>query len=231
MHSSCIRLLIADDHPLFRQGLRRFFELEPGFMVVAEAADGEQAVERCRALQPDVVLLDVNMPRMTGLEALAGLRVAAPHTAAILFTAAIERREVLEAVMLGARGVMLKSADGDELLRCVHRVAAGGYWVEHATINDLVAALHEQAMPPPARPATPAVLTRRESQIVSAILRGASNSEIGLAFGLRDQTVRNYLTRIFHKVGVSTRLELALFAIERGLRDAPAPRATVAAHS
>jgi two-component system, NarL family, nitrate/nitrite response regulator NarL len=221
MNPPPLRIVIADDHPLFRHGVRQLLESE-GFSVVGEAPDGERALDACSALHPDVVLLDVCMPRLSGMEALARLRERAPQTAAVLLTASLERREILEAVMLGARGVVLKDAGGDLLVRCIRQVAAGGYWVEHGAINDLVAALREDQAAPNLPQAAPSTLTPREAQIVSAVANGATNADIGRTFGLRDQTVKNHLTRIFDKLGVSTRLELAVYAFAHGLGEAPA---------
>jgi DNA-binding NarL/FixJ family response regulator len=210
-----IRIVVADDHPLFREGLRYLLAAEPGFDVVGEATDGEEALRLCAALAPDIVLLDVDMPRLTGLEVLTRLRDAAGTTGALIVTAAVERRTMLEAVMLGARGVLLKTAPPDVLVQSIREVAAGGCWIEHAAIDDLVAALRGSGSP--ASMAEGVRLTPREQQIVSAITGGASNSDIGRTFGLRDQTVKNHLTRIYEKTGVASRLELALFALSHGL--------------
>jgi two-component system, NarL family, nitrate/nitrite response regulator NarL len=216
--SSSIRIVLADDHALLREGVRRLLEMGPGFIVVGEAEDGAQAVAQCLALRPDIVLLDVCMPRVTGMEALSRLREECPGTAAVLLTAGIDRRGILEAVMLGARGVVLKSVDPDVLLKCVREVASGGYWLEHGAINDLVGNL--RAGLPDVGSTSPSEmvhLTRRERQIVSAVIAGATNADIGRAFGLCHQTVKNHLTRIFGKLGVTTRLELAVYAIDHDL--------------
>ncbi len=219
MHQpSPVRLIIADDHALFREGVRRFLDTEADFRVVGEAADGEAAVTQCRLLQPDVLLLDVSMPRLSGIEALDRLRQAAPRTAVVLLTARVERRELLEGIMLGIRGLILKTADTDTLAMCVRRVASGGYWIENDSLVDLVEALRSPQSPAP--PPRPVSFTPRESQIVRAVTEGASNADISRTFGLSGQTVKNHLTRIFDKVGVSTRVELALYVIAHGTVDA-----------
>jgi DNA-binding NarL/FixJ family response regulator len=220
-YSSSIRILVADDHGLFRDGLRQFLSTESDFLVVGEAADGEEAVERCRGLQPDVLLLDVCMPRVSGIEALDRLRNVSPRTSVVLLTAGIERRILLEALILGIRGLVLKSAETETLVRCIRTVAAGGYWVEHAAIGDLVATLRtpDRTARPPA--VLSVVFTHRERQILSEVIQGASNAEIGRTFGLRDQTVKNHMTKIFDKAGVSTRVELALYAINHGFGELP----------
>jgi two-component system, NarL family, nitrate/nitrite response regulator NarL len=223
MHVPSIRVVIADDHTLFREGVRRFLEVEGGISVVGEAADGTEALDLCRRLQPDVALLDVSMPRMTGIEVLHLLRPAAPSTAAVLLTATIARRELLEAVILGARGVVMKASESDRLICCIREVASGGYWLEHEAIGDLVESLRSRggAATGAPRPIRPQRLTRREAQIAAAVGRGASNAEIASAEGLSAQTVKNHLTRIFDKLDVSTRLELALYAVSHRIGEEP----------
>jgi two-component system, NarL family, nitrate/nitrite response regulator NarL len=217
--SPSIRIVVADDHLLFREAVRRFLATEPDFLVVGEAADGEEAVAQCGRLKPDVLLLDVSMPRLSGIDALARLRKEPLTTAVVLLTAGIDRGDLLEALILGVRGVVLKTAETDTLVKCIRTVASGGFWIEHGAIGDLVEKLRSPGQPP--RPSAavpkPPSLTPRELQIVSAVINGASNADIGESFGLRGQTVKNHLTKIFDKVGVSTRVELALYALNHGL--------------
>jgi DNA-binding NarL/FixJ family response regulator len=215
-----IRTLIADDHGLFRDALRQLLALQPDVTVVGEAADGEAAAEACARLEPDVLLLDLAMPRLSGIEAMERIKKRSPGTAVVLLTASIERHELFEALLLGARGVILKTAETDTLLECIRTVAAGGYWFEQGTVGSLVAILRSSEATPraPARAAT--AFTLRERQIMSAVMDGATNAEIGQTFGLRDQTVKNRLTRIFDKAGVSTRVELALYALHHRIGDA-----------
>ena len=120
--SPSIRIVVADDHALFREGVRQFLAMEQDFVVVGEASDGEETVDRCQQPHPDVLLLDVCMPRVSGIEALDRLRRICPRTAVVLLTAGIERRTLLEALMLGVRGVVLKSAETDTLLKCIRTV-------------------------------------------------------------------------------------------------------------
>lgn len=216
-----IHTLIADDHALFRDALRQLFALHTDISIVGEAADGDAAADACARLQPHVLLLDVAMPRVSGIEALDQIRKTSPATAVVLLTASIERQELFEALLLGARGVILKTAETETLLDCVRTVASGGYWFEQGTVGSLVAMLRssETAVRAPAKQAP--VFTPRERQIMSAVMEGATNAEIGHAFGLCDQTVKNRLTRIFDKAGVSTRVELALYALHHCIGDAP----------
>lgn len=212
------RIVIADDHPIFRDGLRRLLEAEPSFQVIGEAGDGQQAVQQVAALRPDILLLDLAMPRSNGLQALQELLDLGFPVRAVLLTAAIDSAETIKALQLGARGVILKESATQLLYKCLHAVMNGEYWVGHERVQDIVH--HLRAASRPAQASTPVMmLTRRELQIVAAIVEGASNKDIGQEFGLSEQTVKNHLSHIFDKVGVSNRLELALFAVHHKLLD------------
>lgn len=209
-----IRIAIADDHPIFRDGLKRLLESEPGFTVVAEGADGVEATRLVRDVHPDVLLLDIAMPRMGGLETLTTLEVDSTHV--ILLTAAVEPAELLQAVQLGARGVVLKESATRQLIEGIHRVMEGKYLIGTEVADNLAQAVRYAA---PQRPRQYG-LTAREFEIVSAIVDGQSNRDIAEHLSISLQTVKHHLTSIFDKTGVSTRLELALFAIRQGLVDA-----------
>jgi DNA-binding NarL/FixJ family response regulator len=212
-----VTIVIADDHPIFRDGLRRLLEAEPGFRVVGEAATPSQAVDAVRRLLPDVLLLDLSMPGGGGLAALRGL--AAPGTGSgtrtILLTAAIERHEQAAAAELGARGIIMKESATELLIACLRAVVAGQAWLGTGPVPDLATAVHRRGGP---RSPLPAVtLTPRELDIVAAIVDGASNREIARRFEISLQTVKNHLSVIFEKLGVSTRLELALHVLQHNL--------------
>jgi DNA-binding NarL/FixJ family response regulator len=211
------RILIADDHPLVRDGLRKLLELQPGLAVVGEAADGLEAVQRTRELKPDVLLLDVAMPRMNGLEALQELADAGIPTRIVLLTAAIEREETVLALRLGAAGIVLKESATQLLYRCIRAVMNGELWVGHERIVDLMQSLRklDRAAAGEAPPAER--LTARQLQVVAAVVDGASNKDIAAQIGVSEQTVKNQLSRIFDLLGVSSRLELALYAVHHRL--------------
>lgn len=213
-----IRIVIADDHPIFRDGLRKLLEAESGLKVVGEASDGAEAVAMARQLTPDILLLDLAMPRLPGIEALRELVSTPTPVRTILLTAAIERAQIVEALQLGARGVVLKESATQMLLRGIRTVMAGQYWVGRESVSDLVATLRD-LMPSGAEQARQKSfgLTPRELEVVSAIVAGYTNKDIAQKFTISEQTVKHHLTNIFDKLGVSTRLELALFAVNHHL--------------
>lgn len=212
-----IKIGIADDHTILRDGLRRLLETEPQFQIIGEASDGVEAVQLVQSKNPDILLLDLAMPQMPGLEALRELARQRTTTRVILLTAAIEKRQILEALQIGARGVVMKDAATQILLKAIHAVMHGEFWVDREPVKDAVQYLREHAGQPSNEKAKSYGLTRREIEILGTIVSGLSNKEIAQKFSLSEDTVKHHLTNIFDKVGVSSRLELALFAINNRL--------------
>jgi two-component system nitrate/nitrite response regulator NarL len=206
-----VHIAIADDHQIFRDGLRRLLETEPGFEVVAEAIDGLDASRIVRDVHPDVMLLDVAMPRMGGVEALTTMQQDA--TRVILLTAGIEPSELMRAIQLGARGVVLKESATRLLIDGIHCVMDDKYVIGAGVVDDREQAVLQAGT----KENRQYGLTPRELEIVSAIVSGDSNRDIADRLSISLQTVKHHLTSIFDKTGVSTRLELALFAIRHGL--------------
>jgi len=214
------RILIADDHPIFRDGLRRLLETEPDLKVIGEACDGAEAVRLAKQLKPDILLLDLAMPRHPGLEALREMSSASNQNAVrvILLTAAAEKAQIVEALQLGARGIVLKDSATQLLLKAIHTVMAGEYWVGREGVSNLVQYLQTlvKSSGEEARQKKFG-LTPRELEIVSAVVAGYSNKETAEYFKISEDTVKHHLSNIFDKLGVSTRLELALFAVNQSL--------------
>src|SRR5215470_9530858 len=212
-----VRIVIADDHPIFRDGLKRLLEAERSFKVVGEACDGVEAVSLVRQLKPEILLLDLAMPRRPGLEALREMSVDSSTVRVILLTAAAEKDQIVEALQLGARGVVLKDSATQILLKSIRAVMNGEYWVGRESVSNLVhylRSLVDSATTPKQRKYG---LTPREIEIVSAVVAGYTNKEIAEHFKISEDTVKHHLSNIFDKVGVSTRLELALFAVNQAL--------------
>jgi len=212
-----IRVLIADDHPVVRVGLRNMLQSDGRVKVVAEAKDGVEALHMVRTLQPDVLLLDLAMPKLPGMEALRELTSESTTTRTIVLTGLIDKRQILEALQLGARGVILKDAVVDHLSACIRAVMQGQYWLEGRPVQNLVQVLHDlaaQTAPPPRKTFG---LTARELEVVGLITEGSTNKHIAETFGISEETVKRHLTNIFNKLGVGNRLELALFALNHNL--------------
>jgi DNA-binding NarL/FixJ family response regulator len=218
--------VIADDHPIFRDGLRRLLEAEPDLKVIGEACDGAEAVKLTRQLKPDILLLDLRMPLSStgklspeaGLEALRDLSTQSNPVRVIVLTAEATKTEIVEALQLGARGLVLKDSATELLLRSIQTVMMGGYWVGREEVSNLVQYLKTQiqASQEDARKRKYG-LTPRELEIVSAVVAGYSNKEMAGYFKIAEDTVKHHLSNTFDKLGVSTRLELALFAVNHSL--------------
>jgi len=216
--ASRIRLLLADDQVLFRQGLRTILESEPDLEVVGEAGDGLEAVELTRTRQPDVVLMDIRMPRMDGVEATRRIREAGGAQVVILSTYDDDEL-VFEALRVGAAGYLLKDFPAEELIKAIRTVHhGGGVLIPPPIAAKVVAELRRsRGATPPREP-----LTAREEEILGLVARGLSNREIAQTLHLSEGTVKNALSRIYAKLGARDRTQAALWAVQHGLAQ-PAP--------
>jgi DNA-binding NarL/FixJ family response regulator len=212
-----VRIVIADDHPIFRDGLKKLLESEPGLTVVGEAADGREALRLVAEKRPDILLLDFAMPQ-GGLAALRDLAKVGHGVRAILLTATISTEEIVQALEAGVRGVVLKESATDLLFKSMRSVMAGEYWVGREATGNVFESLRRLQQSAEDRNYR---ITPREQEIVAAIVAGLNNRQIAHRFKIAEQTVKHHLSSIYQKLGVSTRLELAMFAVRERLVSAP----------
>ena len=208
-----IRIVVADDHPVVRIGVSNMLAECEGFEVVGEATDGDEAITATLELQPDILLLDVSMPRLPGLEAMRAIMNGPSNAKILLLTSTITTQQIIEALQIGARGIVLKDALANHLQTAIRTVFTGDYWIGGKRVVNLVSALHELMQKAAVPQRKTYGLTPRELEVVGCIVEGCSNRDIAKQFSLSEETVKRHLSNIFDKTGVSTRLELALFAI------------------
>ncbi|PYQ88478.1 MAG: DNA-binding response regulator [Acidobacteria bacterium] len=228
-HNAPVRVVIADDHPTFRDGLTRLLETDGDLHVVGSAGDGEEATRLVEQLEPDLLLLDVAMPRKPGLVALRELRERSVRARIILVTAALDRDELISGLQLGAQGIVLKESASEVLFKSIHAAVACQSWFGRNRVADPTTALQQLLASHPQPSRKHFGLTPRELEIISVILGGYSNGEIATKFSISEKTVKHHLTNIFDKLGVSNRLELALFAVHHKIGLTPVPVAAPAA--
>jgi two-component system, NarL family, nitrate/nitrite response regulator NarL len=224
MGSSQFRILLADDHAMFRDGLKRLIALEPDLRVIGESGDVASTVRLTTQLQPDIVLLDMAMPGGGGLDVLKSLsNNPSIRTRVIVLTAASARSSLIEALQVGARGIVLKESVASVAFTSIRAVMKGEYWVGDGEVGGLVQAILRLMTKSDNgdRRTNRFGLTPREMDIVPQVAAGASNKDIAQLFSLREDTVKHHLSNIFDKLGVGSRLELAIFAINHGLGEPP----------
>jgi DNA-binding NarL/FixJ family response regulator len=214
MSDQAIRILIADDHPVFRFGLRALLESQPDMVVVEEAETGEEAIQVAASLQPDVVLMDVNMPDLNGIEATRRITATASETAILIITM-FDDDTVFTAMQAGARGYLLKGAQGTETLRAVRAVANGEVIFSPGVAEQMMAYFARGRKPEPDAPFPD--LTQRESEILELLAQGLTNTAIAEKLVLSPKTIRNQVSDIYSKLQVATRSEAILKAREAGL--------------
>ncbi|MGA1995569.1 MAG: response regulator transcription factor [Bryobacteraceae bacterium] len=222
--TSKIRIVVADDHPIFRDGLCRLLALEEDFQVVAQAEDGRQVLEVLQQHEPDILLLDLKMPGLDGLATLQRIQTARGKTRVIVLTASDDKNEFVQAMKLGTSGIVLKQTATDMLIKSIRKVHAGEIWLDShttaAVIRQFVANEDIPQMPSPVnstRERERSPLSQREREIVALVAQGFKNKEMAEKMFISEQTVKNHLHNIFDKLGVSDRLELALYAIHNNL--------------
>lgn len=213
--SDTIRLLLVDDQRLMRDGLRTLLELEPDLQVVGEAENGEAALELYPQVSPDVVLMDIRMPVMDGVEATSRLREKWPEARVIILTTFDDDEYIFEGLRAGAVGYLLKDVSSGELADAIRTVAAGGSMIEPSVARKVLAEFARLAAPAPPKLVDP--LSEREREILRLVSQGLTNKEIAAKLYLAEGTVKNYVTSILQKIGVRDRTQAALRAREMGL--------------
>jgi two-component system, NarL family, response regulator DegU len=209
---SDIRILLCEDQTLVRHGLRTILELEPGMAVVGEAADGEEAVQRALKLRPDIVLMDIQMPRRSGVEATALITAACPQTRVIVLTTFDYEEYVFDAVKAGAMGYLLKDVPVPELMDTIRRVHAGESFIQPRVASKLLLEFGRRSRAP-----VEEELTEREREVLSLLAAGASNREIGARLYLAEGTVKNHVSNILSKLHAANRTHAVSLAREQGL--------------
>jgi DNA-binding NarL/FixJ family response regulator len=210
-----LRIVLVDDHALFRTGLRRLLT-ERGIDVIGEAGSGEEAVQLVRELAPDVVLMDINLPRMSGVEATSQIGGLAPEVRVLVLTISAEEHDVVDAVMAGACGYLLKDSPVEQLVAGIQAASEGESLVSPSIAAQLLRRLREGPTPPAEREVLHE-LTPRELEILRLIAAGQENAEIAAALYLSPKTVKNNVTRILKKLQLRNRIEAAVYATKRGL--------------
>ena len=215
-----IRVVLADDHPIVREGLRKLLTLEEDIEVVGEAENGEQVVDVVRQTSPDVLVLDLRMPQMDGLRALQALSDLGHKVRVIVLTASEDKNEFVQAMKLGCSGIVLKQTAPELIVKSIRKVHAGEIWLDSYTT---AAVMRQFSTSPeviagqPQRARSRSPLSQREREIVGLVAQGFKNREMAEKMFISEQTVKNHLHNIFDKLGVSDRLELALYAIHKGI--------------
>jgi DNA-binding NarL/FixJ family response regulator len=212
-----VRVLVADDQALVREGLVTLLGLIPGIEVAGAAADGEEAVRLAQEVRPDVVLMDLRMPRVDGVEATRRLLAQAPHAKVVVLTTYTDDESIVAALQAGAVGYLTKDSGAEEIARAVRTVHAGETLLEPAVQRRLLESLRGRAAAPPAQPPPPDDLTPRELEVLRLIAAGLSNREIARRLFVSEATVKTHINNIFSKAGLRDRAQAVRYAYERGL--------------
>ena len=212
-----IRIALADEHTLFRAGLRRLLCSEPDFDVVAETPGGPELFHLMESMHPDILLLDLNMPGLDGLDVLRELHNSVTDTRIVVLTASEDQEELAQAMKLGASGVVLKTTGTELLMQAIRKVHGGEIWLDGRITANVIKQLAEARQPGGRSVEQPGGLTPREREIAALVGQGYKYREIAEMLSISEQTVKNHLRNMFHKLGVSDRLQLALYAIHHNL--------------
>jgi NarL family two-component system response regulator LiaR len=207
-----IRVMVVDDHSIVREGLCAMLESKRGIRVIGGAADGEEAVERALALNPDVILMDLRMPKKGGIAAIYDIIKQRPDARILVLSSFSEDDDIVESMRAGAMGYILKDANPDDLISAIHKVHAG-----ETPLNPLVARRLIVNLTPPVEPRLASVMTARELEVLALVVQGYSNQEIGKRLGISPRTAGTHISNMIHKARVENRTQLALLALRQGI--------------
>lgn len=210
-----VKLLLVDDHKLFREGLRRILELEPDLQVVGEAASGKAALAKLHECTPDVVLMDINMPELNGVEATRAIKERYPDMVVLVLSIHDDREYLLEVLKAGASGYLLKDVEPDRLVEAIRDVAKGGSIVHPGLTTKLIKELNRLSNPVADTVESP--LTEREGEILGLMASGLSNGDIAKKVYISEKTVKNHVTNILRKLEVTDRTQAVIEGVKRGL--------------
>ncbi len=208
-----LRVMVIDDHGLFRRGVTTLLSQESELQVVAEAGDAQEGTKLAASLAPDVILLDLHMPGISGAEAIAALKEAAPQARVVMLTVSEDAEDLMTCLRAGATGYLLKNIDGTELVEAIRRAARGESAMSAPMTDKLVRSVTAPAAETPAR----SLLSPREQDILKLVAAGASNKEVARALGVAESTVKIHIQHILRKLGLSSRVQAAVYAAEHGL--------------
>ncbi len=212
-----MRILLVDDHALFRSGVAGLLRQQPGFQVVGEAEDGAEALERAKELMPDLILMDVYMPGMGGLEATRRIKEVLPYVKIVMLTVSEEDKDVFDAVKAGAHGYLVKKIEPEALFRTLRGVFRGQAPISRATAAKILAEFARQARRGPGDASPEGRLSPREQEVLELLTKGASNKEIAASLGISNNTVKNHLKNILEKLHLQNRVQAAAYALRGGL--------------
>jgi two-component system response regulator DevR len=214
-----VRLMIVDDHEVVRLGMRAAFEAEPDITVVGEASNGAEAVAKIGVLDPQVVLMDVRMEKMDGIEACREIKNSYPHVSVLMITSYTDDEAIMASIVAGASGYLLKNVNRAELLRAIRQVATGQSLLDPQQTQQMKKRMTTGAIPTPGEE-----LTQREREVLALVARGYTNKQIAEALDVTEKTARNHVSHILEKLGLSRRSEAAAYAVEHKLAKPTPPR-------
>jgi DNA-binding NarL/FixJ family response regulator len=216
-----MKILLADDHALFRSGVASLLHQQEDFEVVGEAQDGQEALDKATELMPDVILMDIYMPGGDGLEATRRIKEALPYTKIIILTVSEEDSSLFEAIKSGAHGYLLKKIEAEELFKMIRGVSQGEAPISRATASKILSEFAKQGGEESSAKGPGETLTRREREVLELLTKGATNKEIANTLCISENTVKNHLRNILEKLHLENRVQAVVFALREGLIPPP----------